>query len=103
MDAPSRDRTLLVWDLPTRVFHWAMGLAVAGAFAIALLTKGSSSVFPVHMLLGSLAAVMVLLRVVWGFVGSHYARFRSFLFGPGKVAAYFRGLLARDARRWIGH
>jgi cytochrome b len=104
METPTQtNRSVLVWDLPTRAFHWMLGTAVVGALSIALLSKGNSSLFPVHMLLGALAAVMVLLRVVWGFVGSRYARFRSFTFGPGKVLAYFKGVFSRSDERWMGH
>ncbi|MBK6517471.1 MAG: cytochrome b/b6 domain-containing protein [Polyangiaceae bacterium] len=97
------NRTLLVWDLPTRLFHWLLAASVLGAFAIGLGVDDESRVFAVHMLLGAVAAFMVLLRVVWGLFGSRYARFGSFAFGPSAVLGYFRGLFTRSDARWIGH
>jgi cytochrome b len=62
-----------------------------------------SKTFKLHMLLGGVMAFMVVLRVIWGFVGSRWARFRSFAFGPGEVIEYFRGLVTGTDRRYPGH
>lgn len=103
MDSVPARRTTLVWDLPTRLSHWLMASTLIGAFALALVTKKSGDVFPVHMLLGAIATLLVLLRVVWGFAGSTYARFRSFVYGPRAITRYFRGLVSRSRERWVGH
>lgn len=91
---------ILVWDIPTRLFHWLLAGAFVGAFAIANLVEDESTLFAVHMLLGGVMAFMVVLRVVWGFVGSRWARFGSFLFSPAEVIAYVKDT---TARRFTGH
>jgi cytochrome b len=53
--------------------------------------------------LGYLAATVVLLRVLWGFVGGEHARFASFVTGPRAAFAYFAGLLRFSSRRYVGH
>jgi cytochrome b len=95
---------ILVWDIPVRLFHWLLAAAFIGAFVIANLVDDESSLFPLHMLLGGIVAFMVLLRVIWGFVGSRYARFGSFAFGPRALGGYVRGAFAGKAeRRYAGH
>jgi len=101
--SPPAQRNLLVWDLPTRLFHWVTAGSLIGAAVIALTVKHQSTIFPIHMLLGSLGAVLVLLRLVWGFVGSTHARFRTFVFGPSKIVGYFRGIVSGSSERWLGH
>lgn len=91
---------ILVWDIPTRLFHWSLAGAFVGAFAIANLVEDESTLFAVHMLLGGMMALMVVLRIVWGFVGSRWARFASFAYGPADVVAYFKDT---TARRYAGH
>lgn len=94
---------ILIWDLPTRLFHWMLAGSFIVAFAISNLVDDDSPAFAIHMLLGGVMALMVLLRVVWGVVGSRYARFGSFVFGPAEVMAYIRGTLSTGGKRYIGH
>jgi cytochrome b len=82
--APTR-----VWDLPTRVFHWVLALAVLG-LAITGLTGGGAMVW--HFRLGYLVGSLLVFRWVWGVMGGHYARFATFLYSPRRVLAYWRGL-----------
>jgi cytochrome b len=96
-------RSILVWDLPTRLFHWLLAACVLGAFAIGKTVDDDAPLFRLHMLLGATAGFMVILRVVWGFVGTRWARFSSFVFGPKAVFDYFRSLLAPAAERHVGH
>lgn len=94
---------ILVWDLPTRAFHGLLTVSVLGAFAISVLADDESRVFPWHMLLGAVAAFLVVLRVVWGVVGSRYARFGSFVFGATAVLAYAKGIFTGKGERHLGH
>ncbi|MBL8744230.1 MAG: cytochrome b/b6 domain-containing protein [Myxococcales bacterium] len=96
-------RSILVWDLPTRLFHWLLAASVLGAFAIGKLVDDDQPTFAVHMLLGATAAFLVVLRIVWGLVGSRHARFASFAFGPRAILSYFRGLFTKDANHYVGH
>ncbi len=101
--APSPSTRVLVWDLPTRLLHWTLAGSFASAFVVASVADEHSPSFVVHMLLGAIAAIAVVLRVAWGFVGSRYARFRSFAFGPGSVVSYLRGVFRGEGERHRGH
>ncbi len=90
---------ILVWDIPTRVFHWALALSFAGAF----LTAETERYRDLHISLGYLMLGLVGFRLIWGFVGSRYARFSSFTFRPVEVVEYLRSLLKRDPRHYLGH
>ncbi len=96
-------KRILVWDLPVRLFHWLLTVGFVGAFLIAQTVSDESALFPVHMLLGGIIAFMVLLRVVWGFAGTRWARFRSFVVRPGEVFKYFTSAFAGVTRRYAGH
>ncbi len=90
---------ILVWDLPTRLFHWLL----AGTFAGAWLTAESERWIGVHTTLGYTFAGLIAFRLVWGFIGSRYARFSSFVTGPGPVARYLGSLLAFRPEHHVGH
>lgn len=90
---------ILVWDLPTRVFHWLLAASFIGAF----LTAESEYWRDIHIALGYTVVGLIGFRLVWGLVGSRYARFSSFAFGPSKVVAYLKSLLGGSPRRYVGH
>jgi len=90
---------ILVWDIPTRLFHWLF----AGAFAVAYLTAEAESFFPLHVFAGVLMLLLVAFRLVWGLVGSRYARFSSFRFQPKEGAKYFLQVITGRAQRYLGH
>lgn len=92
-------KRILVWDIPTRVFHWALALSFAGAF----LTAETERYRDVHVALGYLMLGLITFRLVWGFAGTRYARFASFLFKPAQVVGYLRSLLARQPEHFVGH
>ena len=94
---------ILVWDLPTRLFHWLLAGSFIAAFTIANVVDDESNLFALHMLLGAVMTLMVLLRVVWGFVGSRYARFGSFAFGPRDVVDYLKSTVSGGGKRYLGH
>ncbi|MEY4978968.1 MAG: hypothetical protein RLZZ352_1238 [Pseudomonadota bacterium] len=80
--------TVRVWDLPTRLFHWALMLCVAG-----LLITGNigGNWMTWHFRLGYAVLTLLLFRLVWGFVGGYWSRFSSFLYSPVTVWRYLRG------------
>jgi cytochrome b len=90
---------ILVWDLPTRLFHWLL----AGTFAGAWLTAESERWIGVHTTLGYTFAGLIAFRLVWGFIGSRYARFSSFVTGPGPVARYLGSILTFRPEHHVGH
>lgn len=97
-------RRILVFDAFVRVFHWLLAAAFIAAFALANLADDHSNAFVAHMLIGMVIVFIVALRIVWGFVGSRYARFGSFVFGPRETASYMTGVLGRPGgRAYVGH
>ncbi|MEP0845447.1 MAG: cytochrome b/b6 domain-containing protein [Phycisphaerae bacterium] len=94
---------VLVWDLPVRIFHWLLVAGFGAAAAIALFGDDDSPLFPYHAIIGLVLTLMVVLRVAWGFLGSRYARFVSFAYGPVAVAGYLKDALGGGGRRCIGH
>jgi cytochrome b len=88
-----------VWDLPVRMFHWLL----AGSFVAAYLVAESERLRGAHVILGYTATGLIVFRIVWGLVGSHFARFRSFLFAPSAAIGYLRSLTTEQPRRFIGH
>jgi cytochrome b len=77
-----------VWDLPTRLFHWALVLLVVAAFVSAKI-GGGAMVW--HGRLGLAIIGLLAFRIVWGCVGSTYARFGQFVRGPAAIRAYLKG------------
>jgi cytochrome b len=89
-----------IWDLPTRLFHWVLALSVVGSIVTA---KIGGNVMLWHFRLGYLAMGLLLFRIVWGLVGGRWSRFRSFVYGPGRVWAYLRGERAPGGQDDVGH
>jgi len=88
-----------IWDLPTRVFHWTLALSFFGAYLLA----ESERVRHIHVMFGYTVLALVVFRLVWGFIGTRYARFSSFAFGPRAVFEHLRGLLRGDGGEHAGH
>jgi cytochrome b len=85
MQATHRTR---IWDLPTRVFHWALLVCVIGLVATG---KIGNEWMIWHFRLGYCVMTLLLFRLVWGFVGGKWSRFSSFIYAPGTVIAYLKG------------
>lgn len=92
-------KRILVWDLPTRVFHWLLALSFAGAF----LTAESERLRGIHVVLGYTVLGLVAFRLVWGFFGTRYARFSSFWYRPRQVAAYLKSVFSGTPEHHVGH
>lgn len=86
-----------VWDLPTRLFHWALVACVVGL----AITAYSETGLDWHARLGYTVVALLLFRVVWGFIGGRWSRFASFLYSPASVVAYLRGRSHPD--HLVGH
>ena len=77
-----------VWDLPTRLFHWSLVALVVAAFVSAKI-GGNAMVW--HGRCGLAILGLLVFRIVWGVVGSTYARFAQFVRGPAAIRAYLKG------------
>lgn len=88
-----------VWDLPVRVFHWSLAASFAGAYLLA----ESERLRNVHVMLGYTVLGLIAFRLLWGFVGSRYARFSSFLYGPRAALRYLRDAATGRPAGYVGH
>jgi len=90
---------ILVWDVPTRVFHWLLVISFTGAY----LTAESEMDRDIHVVLGYTLLGLIVFRLLWGFLGTRYAQFRSFFFRPGEIIAYALSMLKGRPAHYIGH
>lgn len=91
--------TTVVWDLPTRLFHWMLVIAFTVAFA----TGEKDTLLSVHLWSGSIVMVLLLFRLIWGFLGTRHARFADFAYSPAKVMDYLKGVIQCSPPRFVGH
>jgi cytochrome b len=90
-----------VWDLGVRVFHWLMVAAVAIALVTGL--SGPRNLLNIHIAAGAAIGGLVAFRMVWGLMGSTYARFSSFPVRLAAIEADLAGLVASRRPRYRGH
>ena len=88
---------ICVWDPLVRLFHWSLVLS----FAVAWLSVNSSE--NLHIWAGFAAGGLILLRIVWGFIGTPYARFSQFVCSPFDVIRYLKAVASGSEARHIGH
>ena len=81
-------RQVQVWDLPTRLFHWLLVAAIAGAYFTG---ENGGNWLIWHGRLGLFITGLIVFRLIWGFTGSTYARVSSFVRGPQAIKAYLAG------------
>ena len=86
-----------VWDLPVRISHWTLVLGVVCAW----LTRHGSGRW--HEWLGYAVLGVVLVRIVWGWIGTKHARFAQFVRPPAPTLAYARLVFAHREPRYLGH
>jgi len=86
-----------VWDIGVRVFHWSL----VTLFVIAYLTGDEES--DLHAYAGYAIGALLAFRLVWGLVGTRYARFTQFLTGPSEVKQYLLGLAKGSPKHYVGH
>ncbi len=84
-----------LWDLPVRIFHWSL-LAAVGTAIVSGQIGGDW--MGIHSKAGLSIIGLVVFRVVWGFLGSTYVRFSTFVPSPAQLRAYLRGQW-----RGVGH
>jgi cytochrome b len=93
-----------VWDLPTRLFHWALLLAVAASVVTGKFDSVlGPSTLEWHKRSGLAVLGLLLFRLGWGFAGGTHARFANFLRGPRAVIDYAKGLASGTAPEAAGH
>ena len=85
---PATTVPVRIWDLPTRLFHWALALLV-----VALVVTGSVGGLWMewHLRAGMGVLALLLFRLVWGVIGGHWSRFANFIYSPARILRYLRG------------
>lgn len=97
------NKKILIWDLPIRYFHWFLVIGFSGAAIIALGFGDDHPNFAYHAIIGLILFLMVILRILYGFIGTTYARFKSFLFNPTELFGYLKSALMRNDKPYLGH
>ena len=92
--------SIKVWDLPVRIFHWALVLAVSGAY---LTHEAGIEYFKYHLWCGYAVVILVSFRVLWGVVGTYHARFWNFVRNPIHTLRYGVALLRNKETHYSGH
>jgi cytochrome b len=93
----------LIYDLPTRIFHWTFAALFIFCFFIAKTIDDDSPIFYWHMLAGILLSFLVFLRIIWGMIGTRYARFSSFKLNPKDLFRYLTEILMGMGKKDVGH
>ena len=90
-------KTVKVWDLPVRLFHWSL----VASFAIAYVT--GEELETLHAWFGYIIIALISFRVVYGFVGSKYARFSDFMTTPATAITYVKNMFSGSPKHYVGH
>jgi cytochrome b len=93
----NRTETTKVWDPAVRIFHWSLVLACLIAF---ISSEESESI---HAVAGYIIVALLLFRIIWGFIGTRYARFTDFIYGPKEISSYLKGFLSGSSGHYLGH
>lgn len=91
-------RLARIWDPFVRIFHWSL----VTSFLVAWLTHEGELGW-IHQWAGYTAGALVLMRLVWGVVGTRYARFGQFVRHPATVKSYLRAIATGNEARYLGH
>lgn len=89
----------LIWDFPTRLFHWLLVACILAQY----LTAEVFDAIDWHFKIGYFTLGLILFRLLWGFIGTTYARFSQFLAGPSKVLSYAKTVTAPNSPEYAGH
>jgi len=91
------NKEIRVWDPLVRLFHWSLVVA----FTIAYLTGDEEN--SLHIYSGYAVLGLISFRVLWGFIGTRYARFSDFVYSPGILVQYLKDLWAKKPQHYTGH
>lgn len=91
------ENSIKVWDIFVRGFHWSLVLA----FTIAYLTEDDFLLL--HSWAGYTVLALISLRLIWGFIGTHYARFSDFVYPHQEIKTFVKQTVQLRAKRYLGH
>jgi cytochrome b len=90
----------LVWDIPVRLFHWLLVLCLFGQWLTAEVLEDAMHI---HFYIGYFAIGLIIFRLIWGFVGTKYAKFSSFIAGPKAILNYVKSFTSKQKVFTTGH
>jgi cytochrome b len=90
----------LVWDIPVRLFHWLLVLSLFGQWLTAEVLENSMHI---HFFIGYFTLGLIIFRLLWGFFGTRYAKFSSFIAGPKAIIGYLQTLVSKQKTVTTGH
>lgn len=93
-------RKIKVWDVPVRLFHWTFVVLILFAWFSG---EWRGERFAYHAYVGYAAGIVLFFRVLWGFVGSSYAKFSDFVYSPVATIKYAFKVLKLSPPRYVGH
>ena len=88
---------IYVWDPVVRIFHWSLVLT----FIICYMTAEEESI--VHIYSGYIIIILIIVRIIWGFIGTRRSRFSDFIYSPTETINYLKELFAVSTKKYIGH
>ncbi|MDH5472971.1 MAG: cytochrome b/b6 domain-containing protein [Gammaproteobacteria bacterium] len=86
-----------VWDPFVRVFHWTLVLSFMIAFIV------EEDYLAIHTFAGYTVLVLILLRIIWGLIGTRHARFSDFIYSTETIKQFIKDTLSFKAKRYLGH
>lgn len=95
----SSNERIRVWDFPLRLFHWVLVIAIAVAF---LSSEEDSALNEWHVLAGWVAAILIVFRLVWGFIGGEHSRFSDFI-RPSRIGRHISMIAKGQRDPTVGH
>jgi cytochrome b len=90
-------REIRVWDPLVRIVHWSLVLA----FGMAYLSGDEEN--NLHLYAGYVVFALIGFRILWGLIGTRFARFSNFVYSPGSVIKYIKDSVAGRPKHYIGH
>lgn len=90
-------RLVKVWDIFVRIFHWTLVSSMIGMYLSA------ESLRNLHVNLGHFVIILVLSRILWGFIGTKHARFSDFIYSSSEIYIYLKGLIKGAPKHYVGH
>ncbi|MEO6608113.1 MAG: cytochrome b/b6 domain-containing protein [Aestuariivirga sp.] len=90
-------QTKRVWDPVVRLFHWSLVLGMGAAWITSSIRDDT------HQWIGLAIGGLLAVRILWGFIGTHYARFSQFIRKPSTSIAYLFEILKGSEQRYLGH
>jgi cytochrome b len=92
-------QSYLIWDLPVRVFHWLIVMLIGYSWYCVEIAEDMDQ----HFYSGYCVLTLLIFRILWGFLGTHHAKFRNMFYKPAEIMAYLKSFFSRKTSNYAGH